>query len=209
MATATQAIIEAPAVKSGLSSTLLMDIEATAIVAAYQSLKKHGLEFGRLCYNFRKRSKVVSGGTTFDSTLDRLNIPHATAYRWIAKYEESIGVREPAPKKPVQSVSEPVVDVTRDVEPDIFAEALALPDVIPSPTLLAPKQEYAKNERGISMLKELAHSVSAQYNGECDVQGTAGSDNLLVTTGRYDITLSLEGVSQQRITNALKALVGE
>jgi hypothetical protein len=121
MATATAAIVEqAPAIiKSGLPSTILTDSEATVLVAAYQSLRKHGLEFGRLCYNFRKRSKVVSGGTTFDSTLDKLDIPRSSAYRWIARYEESIGVR-PAPKvekKPVQSaLPEPAVSLGR-VEP--------------------------------------------------------------------------------------------
>jgi hypothetical protein len=227
----------APAlIKSGLPSTVLMDIEATAIVAAYQSLTKHGIEFGRLCYNFRKRSEVVSGGTTFTSTLDRLNIPHATAYRWIARYEESIGKRvlEPAVKKPVQSVQVvPPASLASQVqalsaerkaelltelqqkglfldveepqvpqETDIFAEALALPDAPP----LAPKQEYPKSERGIGLLQELAQSISAQYKGECKVTGTSGSDNLPVTTGRYNITLNLKGVSMQRVTNALKAL---
>lgn len=232
MATAT-AIIE-QVVKSGLPSTVLMDIEATAIVIAYQSLKRqdeirqpYGLEFGRLCYNFRERTKRPDGfrvscetQSSFDATLDRLNVPRATAYRWITRYEESIGVRKPkVTEKPVQSVQEvpepqepqPLVDTpsTESQESqesqDIFAEALALPDAEP----LAPKQEYPKNERGIKMLKRLASEVSSQYAGEVEVKGTSGADNLPVTMGRYNLTLSLKGVSMQKVTNALKALKGE
>jgi hypothetical protein len=86
-----------------------------------------------------------------------------------------------------------------------FAEALALPDASP----LAPKQEYEKNERGIGLLQALAQEVSAQYSGECKITGTSGTDNLPVTTGRYNLTISLKGVSMQRVTNALNALKGE
>jgi transposase-like protein len=209
---------EAPAIiESGLPSTILMDIEAQALVAAYAALSKHGLEFGRLCYNFRKRSEVVQGGTTFKDTLARLDIPKSTAYFWIARYEEKyLGRVKPAkpitPELPEESEpNAPVMDEPTpapSVEVNPFAEALALPDVVPSPTLFEPKQEYAKFERGIDMLKKLAAEVSAQYAGECVVKGTSGADNLPVTTGRYNLTLNLKGITRGRLTNALKALKG-
>ena len=75
-----------------------------ALQAAEEQRGKRGLAFGQAMYEYRKTSEVVSGGTTFRSTLEKLAIPHATAYRWIVRYEESIGVRS----APVPSVSEPV-----------------------------------------------------------------------------------------------------
>jgi hypothetical protein len=114
-------------VKSGLPSSVLMDIEAQAIVAAYQSLKKHGLEFGRLCYTFRERTKRPDGfrvssetQNSFDSTLDKLDIPRATAYRWIARYEEHVGKRELKPKphdtpEPSEEVVEPTTKPTQPI----------------------------------------------------------------------------------------------
>jgi len=55
---------------------------------------KRGLEFGRAMYELRERGEVVPGGTTFRRVMENLEIPHTTAYRWIARYEESIGIRE-------------------------------------------------------------------------------------------------------------------
>jgi len=65
----------------------------TALQVAERQQEKKGLQFGQVVYEFRAKSEVVSGGTTFRSTLDKLGIPHATAYRWIARYEETIGER--------------------------------------------------------------------------------------------------------------------
>jgi hypothetical protein len=76
--------------------------EEQAILDAYQKTERHGLEFGRPCYEYRAKSEVVSGGTTFNQTLDKLEIPHSSAYRWIARYEISIGLREPAEISPTQ-----------------------------------------------------------------------------------------------------------
>lgn len=56
-----------------------------------------GLALGKALYELRAQAEVVSGGTTFDSTLKSLGIPHRTAYRWVAKFEWSVGIRPPAP----------------------------------------------------------------------------------------------------------------
>ncbi|HXZ31452.1 MAG TPA: hypothetical protein VEH30_04165 [Terriglobales bacterium] len=77
-----------------------------AVLSAWQDYKKNaeprGLEFGRTVYELRKQSEVVQGGTSFKQTLTKLDIPHSTAYFWIARYEESIGKRTPSEptKKP-------------------------------------------------------------------------------------------------------------
>ena len=68
---------------------------------------ERGLEFGRALHEMRERSEVVQGGTSFNRTLDALNIPRRTAYYWITHYEESIGLRE-LPPTPVVT-PQPVV----------------------------------------------------------------------------------------------------
>lgn len=55
-----------------------------------------GLALGKALFDLRADAEVVSGGTTFDGTLKALAIPHRTAYRWIKKYELSVGMRKRA-----------------------------------------------------------------------------------------------------------------
>lgn len=57
-----------------------------------------GLQFGKAVFELRAGAETCAGGTTFNATLDRLGIPRRTAYRWIKKYELSIGVRPPVPE---------------------------------------------------------------------------------------------------------------
>ena len=66
----------------------------TALQVAEGQLEKRGLAFGKALYDFRAASEVVQGGTTFRSTLDKLTIPHSTAYVWIDKYAASIGMKK-------------------------------------------------------------------------------------------------------------------
>lgn len=82
----------------------------TALQVAEQQVGKRGLQFGEAMYEYRerhsasgRRTDLVSSETrleTFEELCDRLNIPRATAYRWIARYEESIGTRLPKPNPP-------------------------------------------------------------------------------------------------------------
>jgi hypothetical protein len=60
----------------------------------YQTLEHHGLAFGKVCYEWRAKSEVVQGGTTFRKTLDKLGIPKSTAYYWISRYEESAALQQ-------------------------------------------------------------------------------------------------------------------
>jgi hypothetical protein len=65
-----------------------------ALQVAEKQLEKRGLPFGQALYEYRGKSEVVQGGTTFRSTLDKLGIPHSTAYVWIDKYAASIGMKK-------------------------------------------------------------------------------------------------------------------
>lgn len=58
--------------------------------------REAGLALGKALFDLRAEAAVVSGGTTFDSNLKTLGVPHRTAYRWIKKYELSIGIRRHA-----------------------------------------------------------------------------------------------------------------
>ncbi len=61
--------------------------------------REAGLALGKALFDLRAEAEVVSGGTTFDSTLKTLGVPHRTAYRWIKKYELSVGIRSPVDVK--------------------------------------------------------------------------------------------------------------
>jgi hypothetical protein len=71
----------------------------TALTIAEKQHTARGLEFGKACYELREKystggrpKKSVSGETvSFESICAKLQIAKATAYRWIAKYEASIG----------------------------------------------------------------------------------------------------------------------
>lgn len=61
----------------------------------YQAVEKHGLNFGRVCYDWRTRFKAQGQkGKGLLATLQEVGIPIRTAYYWIHRYEESIGERE-------------------------------------------------------------------------------------------------------------------
>ena len=64
----------------------------------YQSAKsKHGLDFGKICYEWREKFKSRAGRTSKGEgiipILEQFKIPVSTAYHWIIKYEKSIGLR--------------------------------------------------------------------------------------------------------------------
>jgi transposase-like protein len=91
----------------------------TALQVAEKQLQKRGLAFGQAVSEYRAKSEVVQGGTSFRATLEKLNIPHSTAYFWIAKYEESIGAREPKPAQVAMTPVTPVVREEVEVEPSL------------------------------------------------------------------------------------------
>jgi hypothetical protein len=91
----------------------------TALQVAEKQLQKRGLAFGQAVSEYRAKSEVVQGGTSFRATLEKLNVPHSTAYFWIAKYEESIGAREPKPTQVAMTPVTPVVREEVEVEPSL------------------------------------------------------------------------------------------
>jgi transposase-like protein len=91
----------------------------TALQVAEGQLQKRGLAFGQAVFEFRQKSEVVQGGTSFRATLEKLNIPHSTAYFWIAKYEESVGTREPKPAPVATPEPTPVEREEVEIEPTL------------------------------------------------------------------------------------------
>lgn len=113
----------------------------TALQVAEGQREKRGLQFGQAVCEYRKKHAAPGRRTdlnlvlnetrseTFEEFCDRLGIVRSTAYRWIAKYEESIGTRLPKPdpdNRPSETTSyeikveaEPTAQTTsRDVSPD-------------------------------------------------------------------------------------------
>jgi hypothetical protein len=77
--------------------------EEQAILAAYPKTETNGLEFGRLCYDYREKHSAQGSrtGGGLAQLLRKLGIKEGKAYYWIAAYEETIGVRQPAPDEDV------------------------------------------------------------------------------------------------------------
>jgi hypothetical protein len=95
MATATQAA-------SSTAPDILQGIEEQAILAAYQKTETHGLEFGRLCYDYREKHGAQGSrtGSGLAQILRKLGIKEGKAYYWLAAYEVSIGERVEPEEKP-------------------------------------------------------------------------------------------------------------
>jgi len=123
----------------------------TALQVAEKQIDKRGLQFGQAMYDCRERHSASGRRTdlvskseksetrleTFEEFCDRLAIPRATAYRWIAKYEESIGTRLPKPTP--DTPSEPPYEVessaqanSRDVSPSEDSARRLSEDLEPS-----------------------------------------------------------------------------
>lgn len=131
----------------------------TALCVAEKQREKRGLQFGQALYEYREKSEVVQGGTTFRGTLDKLGIPHSTAYFWIARYEESMGTRpiKPAVTTPVSVELEPepepetVSTPTSEVLTETVTEASAVTEV---PTV-------SKADQDRESLRNLAHRMES------------------------------------------------
>jgi hypothetical protein len=95
----------------------------------YRRVEKYGLTFGRICYHwqqrFAERGQRVQGRGVVP-ILEQLDIPVSTAYWWIARYKESIGMAQA--QKPnedalallcddVQAVIQKHLDAIREIAP--------------------------------------------------------------------------------------------
>jgi hypothetical protein len=89
---------------SAISTNAIIESAASAeqeIAAAwqeYQQTEKHGLNFGRVCYECQKKfgakGKRVKGQGV-SAILRKLNIPERTYYFWLERYKVSIGEKAP------------------------------------------------------------------------------------------------------------------
>lgn len=133
----------------------------TALSVAEKQRDRRGLEFGKACYELRASAEGVQGGTTFRPTLEKLGIPHSTAYFWIARYEESVGEREASPKVGIRE-AEPkpaaVAPVKTLGEMPAFGEA-------PEPAETAPKTYAEANDEELQALAHRLDSVLGKIEG--------------------------------------------
>jgi hypothetical protein len=138
----------------------------TALRVAEEQTEKRGLQFGQAMFEYRekhsasgRRTDLVPSGTrleTFEEFCDRIDIPRTTAYRWIAKYEESIGTRLPKPNpdnRPSETTSNEVkveaeptaqassMDVGSSEDSEPSADDLPLPT---KPTSTVPEQSIVE-----------------------------------------------------------------
>jgi transposase-like protein len=144
--------------------------------------EKRGLQFGQAVYEYRKKHAAPGRRTdlnlvlnetrseTFEEFCDRLGIVRSTAYRWIAKYEESIGTRLPKPNpdnRPNETTSykveaEPTAQATSmDVSPDensSSAEDDLPPESEPTPTPVVSTEE--KEQKHLCFLMKRLKSIS-------------------------------------------------
>lgn len=77
-----------------------VSVETRILIAwkKYQRTEKYGLAFGKVCYEWQHKFKVRgfrgdAKGEGIRPILDRCGIPHSTAYWWIDRYKESIGLK--------------------------------------------------------------------------------------------------------------------
>jgi hypothetical protein len=131
------------------------------------------------------------------------------------QYEISIGLKEAKPKRadiPAPKPIETPTVVTVDVEPvgPDFSDIEALVADTPEAEPLAPLQKYAPNPRGIKTLNLLAMDVQGAFpNAKVNIDASTQKDGLPIVTGRYNVSLKIVGVPQQRLANALKALLND
>jgi hypothetical protein len=93
MSTATQLAVSSTAPTNPLANFDSQQQAVQEISAAYNAIMQHTLPFGKVCYDWREKSEVVQGGTTFNRILDKAGVPRRTAYYWIVQYEISIALR--------------------------------------------------------------------------------------------------------------------
>lgn len=93
--------------EQGPDETFAAEQEIRAAWSAYQTVERHGLEFGRVCYEWQQKFKVRgfrgdAKGEGIYAILHKCGIPPRTAYFWITRYKESQGIKhdDSAPSKP-------------------------------------------------------------------------------------------------------------
>ena len=108
----------------------------------YKATEKYGLEFGRVCCEWRdkfkqKKTGPQSKGTGFIPILEQTGIPTSTAYWWMERYEISVGKKQTVeePQKPTSTATATFAETS---EPEKYTP-----------------EEYAEQEQGVNKVNEL------------------------------------------------------
>jgi len=85
-------------IESAQPSTVLRDVEESAILAVWEQGKKHNLELGRLLYGYgEKYGAQGSAGNGLAQFLRKSNINEGVAYYWVNEFKASTGKGIPCP----------------------------------------------------------------------------------------------------------------
>src|SRR5215469_6691762 len=112
---------------------------------------ERGLEFGKAMYEYRakhssqgRRTDLATSsesGTSWLELLEKLSIPKSTAYDWIHRYEESIGLRPPVIEAGPVEIITPVAEMPAA---DEISEETAADDVTDQGDVADPEPQPAK-----------------------------------------------------------------
>jgi Domain of unknown function (DUF4338) len=107
MSTTATAPALAPAITDG-------EFELTQAWERYQTVEKHGLDFGKVCYDLRNQFRAQGShkGRGFEQLCTKLSVPRRTAYFWIGRYEESVGLRAVLPEIALPDIERPDVETS-------------------------------------------------------------------------------------------------
>ena len=123
----------------------------TALQVAEGQIEKRGLKFGEAMYEYREKHSAqgrrtdlvtpVTKSETFEEFCDRLGIVRMTAYRWVARYEES---NLPKPDSSEIPIAEP------ESEPE------PTPPAAPAPTTPVVSREEQDRKQLRCLVKRLS-----------------------------------------------------
>jgi hypothetical protein len=105
--------------KPAANPTTITQAEVQQAWTAYRTTEKHGVELGRVLFEYRETHKSKGGfgseGKGLVQLLNELVIPRSTAYWWIDRYEISVGLKAP---KETQLPPVPSTEATQSFEPE-------------------------------------------------------------------------------------------
>ncbi|MDR3747103.1 MAG: hypothetical protein P4M04_02940 [Acidobacteriota bacterium] len=110
----------AVAAKAGAKSKAVTKADVQLAWNEYQTTEKHGIELGRVLFEYRDSHKSKGGhgsqGSGLVQLLNELGIAHSTAYWWLNRYEVSLGLKQAKPNQVANAQA--TVSSEPDVEPN-------------------------------------------------------------------------------------------
>jgi hypothetical protein len=148
---------------------------SAAWTAYRRATEKHGLEFGKVCCEWRDEHKAQGShrGLGFEQVCTKLQIPRRTAYWWIKQYEISTG-------RKADALAEAIAEIEVPTE---VAEAV---EYIPPP---ASAKSGAKNKNSQTvLLRQLFEKMKSVKLVR--LAPSTFNSGVPSASGRYDLELN-------------------